>query len=261
MLKIVRLILCSISIATFNFFLSEVSLSQAIGIKECDLGRVSLIKSKIYKASLKPSSKGYLLELEDGDGKQVFGLTKQLSYYYDSSGQFILENTAPAQIAPDGSFILILPITARNGCIYKGKLMFENGSKEQLFSQTDPCQLALIKSKLKIDNANIRIDDLSKQKHEYKNYPTGRRLEYAFSMHGPGLTSFLSSNVLLTSLSANIISSCKDVGLVTFGRSQTDEFITYGLMQNGKVQAFKCVPADRRRERQTTPTWGYTVCL
>lgn len=174
-----------------------------------------------------------------------------------------MEGISPALISSDGSFILILPHTPRRGCTYKGKLVFENGSKEQLFRQSSSpsngsCQDSIIKSKIKIESANTRIINLDKRKHNYNSYPNGRYMSYSFWIIGPGLSNLISSPRLLSSLSADIISNCNNVGIVSFGLYQSENGVTYGLMKNGAVQKFKCLDADRNR--QTDP-WGYVSCV
>jgi hypothetical protein len=189
-------------------------------------------------------------------------LTRDLGYYYDSSRLFFLEGASPAQIAPDGSFLLILPHTPRRVCTYKGKLEVENGSKEILFSknsfQNNSCENAITKARVKIEGSNTRIVNLDKRKHYYTDFPSGRNMEYSFWLVGPGISNLINSDVLLTSLSSDIISNCRTIGIVIFGLYQSESVVTYGLMKNGMVQKFKCVDAVRNRP---IVLWGYESCV
>ena len=256
MFKLARLILSFISLSSTNLFFSSEALAQSVGVKECHItGEKSL--SKILQASLSLSSKGYLITIKEKNTTQLFGLTRDFRYYYDSSNFFFLEVTSPAKISSDGSFLLIVSAGAKSGCIFKGKLVFDVGVKEQLFPKNDIafCKDAITRAEITIEKANASIFEVEKLRHHYKDHPKNLDFMYSFPIMGRGAGNVINSPVLLKSISTNIVANCKDIGMVRFGIYGTDDARSFGLLNNGKVQEFKCIASGA-----ANPPWGSEHC-
>lgn len=263
MSKLVQLIACCLGLLSASFLFSPKAIAQTVGLRECDESlRLHTFNpvSKIRKASLSLSPKGYLLTIDEENEVQTFGLTSQLDYYYASSRFIrIIEGIRPALIASDGSFRLVFPVTPRSGCTYTGKLTFEAGAKEKLFPSTDTrsaCRSSVALAQIKLSSfKNVQLLRSEKFRHEYSDYPDGRHSGYKFVFHGTDVRNVLASPVFLTTISTDIISNCKDIGIVTFGKYRTDHFETYGLLRNNKVASFQCINPSKKL------SWGEVNCF
>jgi hypothetical protein len=270
MSKLVYVIVYCLLLLPASLLFSPKALAQSVGLRECDESlRLYTFNpvSKILKASLSLSPRGYLLNIQEENKVQVFGLTDDLNYYYSSNNLFRLEGVRPAKIASDGSFRLILPMTLNKGCTFTGKLAFETGAREKLFPRTDPtatCRSAISLAEMRLMSIkNVYVHGVEKFPHNYRDYPSGRRFVRRFILLGSATPDVIASPVLLTSISTNIISNCKDVGIVKFGQYRTDYIRTYGLLRNNKVKPFQCVDAAilGRGDTRQQLSWGQTDCI
>ena len=259
MFKLPRLILCCIALLPINFFFSSKAMAQSVGVKECDLTGET-ISSKILQASLSLSEKGYLITLKGKNETQSFGLTKNLNYYYDSSNFFFLEEITPAKISSDGSFLLIVPVTPKRGCTFRGKLVFDPGVKDKLFppNDIDFCKDAITRAEIMLENAKASAT-VEKAKHYHKNPPNHRHFSYSLALMGPGTENVLNSPVFLKNITTNIISNCKDIGMVRFGIYATDHARSFGLMNDGNVRGFQCKESSGSNSQEFP--WGTEHCL
>ncbi|MFN7786857.1 MAG: hypothetical protein ACK5QY_00210 [Pseudanabaena sp.] len=138
---------------------------------------------------------------------------------------------------------------------YTSNILFSQVS----FAQDADCQNAISNSIRRIENARSTIVKFEQFKQRYQDYPTNRSLGYDALISGEGAVDVMSSKVFLTDISTQIISNCKSISSVTFGRYKTDWIRTYGLMENGKIEPFKCISAGRGAERELS--WGKEICL
>jgi hypothetical protein len=268
MSKLVQLIVCCLCLLPASLLFSPKAIAQTVGLRECDEAlRLNSFNpvSKIRQASLSLSPRGYILTIVEENEVQTFGLTNQLDYYYASSRLFqVIEGIRPALITSDGSFRLAFPVTPRNGCIYTGKLTFVAGAKEKLFPSTDSrsaCRSAFALAQIKLSSLkNVHLLRSEKFSHNYSDYPDGRHSGYKFVFHGTDVRNVLASPVFLTTISTDIISNCKDIGIVEFGKYQTDNINTYGLLRNNKVTSFQCINPTKKPSTKK-PSWGEVTCV
>lgn len=104
---------------------------------------------------------------------------------------------------------------------------------------------------------------LVETKHLARNYPDhpiGRPLSYHFRIEGAAAPHVMSSPQFLKALSIRVITNCSSAGSVDFGVNRTGWSETYGYMNEGQVEAFRCVEPDRSQsDRQLA--WGYHFCV
>lgn len=266
MSKLDYLTVYCISLFSCSFFVTPQALAQNVGLRECSESlRLSTFNpvSNILQASLSLSQRGYLLTITEENNVQTFGLTNQLTYYYDSSSLFQIEGITPPKIASDGSFLLVLPITPQSGCSYTGRLAFEDGVREQLFPATDPtasCRNAITLAEIRLITKNVQIFETEKQPHNYQSYPMGRSLNLSFSLIGPGTESILASPVFLTTISTDITLGCGDIGLIRFGKYQSEDIKSFGFMNDSTIRPFLCLAHAERGDVSVLP-WGYELCI
>ena len=127
------------------------------------------------------------------------------------------------------------------------------------FAQDTDCQNAISNSIRRIENASSTVVKFEQFKQRYQDYPTNLSLGYYVLISGEGSVDVMSSKVFLTDISTQIISNCKSISSVTFGRYKSDWVRTYGLMKNGKTEPFKCISPGRGAERELS--WGKEICL
>ncbi|MFN5857660.1 MAG: hypothetical protein ACK456_17500 [Pseudanabaenaceae cyanobacterium] len=256
MSKLFKLVVCCLGLLPVSLLFSPKAVAQTVGTRECI--RVLTPVSEIRRASLSPSPEGYILTVVEEDGVHTFGLTSDLNYYYSSRRIFRTEGAYPALIASDGSFRLALPVGAPSGCTYTGKLTFQPGAREKLFPRGDSgaaCRSAVSLAEIKLRGVkNVFLWRSEKFRHNYSDYPDGRHSGYQFIIYGAGIGDVFRSRIFLTTISTDIISSCKDVGMVRFGEYQTDHFDIYGLLRNNKVVLFQCTT-------KKPISWGQDGCL
>jgi hypothetical protein len=89
-------------------------------------------------------------------------------------------------------------------------------------------------------------------------YLDNKPLEYNFSVQGKSASSIVRATSLLSSISSKIIDSCPLVSVVNFGVHETDDVVTYGLLEGGLVKKFQCAEIRKLGEKVI---WGYTRCL
>ncbi len=89
-------------------------------------------------------------------------------------------------------------------------------------------------------------------------YLDNKPLEYSFSVQGKSAISIVRATSLLSSISSKIINSCPLVSVVSFGVHETDDVVTYGLLEGGLVKKFQCAEIRKLGEKVN---WGYTRCL
>jgi hypothetical protein len=121
------------------------------------------------------------------------------------------------------------------------------------------CRAALLNNKSKIEKLKTKVVRISQSKHSYSDGPANKPLAYTFAMTGPATQSVMFSQKFLTDISEDIVSMCPSVSLLKFGFDMSDNEITFGLMNNGKVQQFKCI--EFRQERVIPIRWGQVICL
>lgn len=127
------------------------------------------------------------------------------------------------------------------------------------FAQDSDCQNAISNSIRRIENARSTVVKVEQFKQSSQDYPLNRSLGYTFSLSGEGVLDVMSSKVFLTDISTQIISNCQSISSVSFSQYRTDWVGTFGLMKNGKVEHFECVPAQRGVERELP--WGKKICI
>jgi hypothetical protein len=136
----------------------------------------------------------------------------------------------------------------------------ENSLLSQIsFAQDTDCQNAISNSIRRIENARSTVVKFEQFKQRYQDYPTNRSFGYYALISGEGSVDVMSSKVFLTDISTQIILNCKSISSVAFGRDKTDWIRTYGLMKNGKIEPFECLPPRGRVERKLP--WGKDICL
>jgi hypothetical protein len=140
---------------------------------------------------------------------------------------------------------------------------FQSTQSQPTQSQSCPDAVEATRHRLasikKIKKVEFSQHDISET---YPDHPNNRSQRYWFAMKGD-ISSLMNSPTLMTDLTQNIISNCSDVGMVSFSPIQSDWIADVGLLTNGRVGLFKCIPGfDRRRpnRRPQQPTWGQQAC-
>ena len=228
------------------------------------------------KATLETKGDGYILKfteiLENRQSETVWDLDSKLLIDEAESdgGSWNLtsyDRRSPVSIKPTGQFEIKMMVSSRSFCTFSGTLQFIGKSKAQLFlnsssfskapklTASSNCKDAVKKAERMLENAKTRVIT-EKQKHYYKNPPSNRHFSYSFALMGAGSKNVLNSPVFLNNITTNIISNCKDIGMVGFGIYATDTIYSFGLMNDGKVREFRC-----KRPFSSEPPWGYVPCF
>lgn len=107
---------------------------------------------------------------------------------------------------------------------------------------------------------NAALISSARRAHRYGDGPINRPQVHEFLVTGPGSEDIMTSPVMQTQISAQLIQNCPDIGLVRFSMNETDWREDYGLMHGGMVRAFRC----REAGAETSPIaseWGERVCI
>jgi hypothetical protein len=130
--------------------------------------------------------------------------------------------------------------------------------KMQTRGETPECVAALQAAKRKIEKGRqIKVISITRHStaQEYTDYPKDRPFGYNFSFDGLATNSIMSSEKLLTSISTNVIKSCRTVSIVKFGQDKTDWQHTFGLAEKNSIRFFECIDPGSKL------SWGYAVCI
>jgi hypothetical protein len=72
----------------------------------------------------------------------------------------------------------------------------------------------------------------------------------------------MKSPKMMQEISNSIITYCPSVSAVVFGIDQTDWGQMVGIVNNEKIEEFKCVDLDpRKRTANAKLQWGTRICL
>jgi hypothetical protein len=116
---------------------------------------------------------------------------------------------------------------------------------------TTSCKESVNSAKTQIAGyVNFKVD---KMNPAYREFPRQRPYIVTFIHNAP----YGNPSSLLRQISEKIISRCRDVGVVGFMVTRSDNFTFYGTV-NGEVKAFECIDLDKIRK--VTP-WGFQVCF
>jgi hypothetical protein len=106
---------------------------------------------------------------------------------------------------------------------------------------------------IKASLPDVKVFELSKIPNSFGKPPQGRSKYLSIRMQSDSAEALMKKEEILLKTAKTAIASCPQLGLVSFGISETDWEQSYGL-KNGKVQAFRC--SERRPLR-----WGEFVCV
>jgi hypothetical protein len=126
-------------------------------------------------------------------------------------------------------------------------------------SEEAGCLMTLFNSQNRL-KGNLAVDiranivDLS----DYKDNPTGRSLNYTFTLSGQASESVFKSVRLQESIAKDIISNCSEIASVSFAPWASGWSNTFGLMGGNTVQAFECIVPSR--DGRTEIRWGQISC-
>lgn len=150
--------------------------------------------------------------------------------------------------------------------------------REQLpISDTAECKTAIVENKKRLEETNgVEVVHLQRDEHGYQNEPNSRPHSYRLSFaQSSQARNVINSPVLLSNITANLLSNCESVGLIQFGIEDSpsvEHLANFGLMGNGDVQKFRCqsVGAEERYIHIGTPveewrpdpplSWGERYC-
>jgi hypothetical protein len=115
-----------------------------------------------------------------------------------------------------------------------------------------------------IDNAQRQIKSLKYYSKnainpEYIEFPPDRPLKVGFVVQQNLGNNFDYRSENAIQITRDILGKCQDVGIVDFGAYQTDDIVSYGIV-NGQVKQFECLSADLKKERNAKTPWGYINC-
>jgi hypothetical protein len=128
------------------------------------------------------------------------------------------------------------------------------------------CTQAVSAAKLKLQKIDqlqlISIKKIKATQSSYINYPSNRPFIYSIIMNGLGGENTMNSPKIIQEIGSRIITYCPSVAAVTFGIDQTDWGQMVGIVNNEKIEEFKCVDSDpRKRTLNTKLQWGTRICL
>jgi hypothetical protein len=128
------------------------------------------------------------------------------------------------------------------------------------------CTQAVSAAKLKLQKIDrlqlISIKKIKATQSSYINYPSNRPFIYSIIMNGLGGENTMNSPKIMQEIGSRIITYCPSVAAVTFGIDQTDWGQMVGIVNNEKIEEFKCVDSDpRKRTPNTKLQWGTRICL
>lgn len=178
------------------------------------------------------------------------------------------------------SYIIFL-ITASVSLNYSaGALMFKKKMDSAKFSpnvstsiisatptiNVKQCTQAVSTAKFKLQKINqlqlISIKKIKATQSAYINYPINRPFIYSIIMNGLGGENMMKSPKMMQEISNSIITYCPSVSAVVFGIDQTDWGQMVGIVNNEKIEEFKCVDLDpRKRTANAKLQWGTRICL
>jgi hypothetical protein len=122
--------------------------------------------------------------------------------------------------------------------------------------------VAAAKSKLqKIDKLQfLAVRQLKLSQSSGSDRPPNRPLMYSIILDGYGGEKIMYSPKMMQNISTELIYRCQSIAAVLFGMKDSDWTQMFGLMNNGKVQAFECVDLPKEKYNREL-AWGTQVCL
>jgi hypothetical protein len=126
------------------------------------------------------------------------------------------------------------------------------------------CDRAVAAAKSKLQKINklqfLAVRQLKLSPSGASDRPPNRPLMYSIVLDGRGGESIMYSPKMMQNISTELIFRCQSVSAVSFGMKNSDWTQMFGLMNNGKVQAFECVDLPREKYNREL-VWGTQVCL
>jgi hypothetical protein len=126
------------------------------------------------------------------------------------------------------------------------------------------CDRAVAAAKSKLQKINklqfLAVRQFKLSQSGASDRPPNRPLMYSIVLDGRGGESIMYSPKMMQNISAELIFRCQSVAAVSFGMKDSDWTQMFGLMNNGKVQAFECVDLPKEKYNREL-AWGTQVCL
>jgi hypothetical protein len=126
------------------------------------------------------------------------------------------------------------------------------------------CDRAVAMAKSKLQKINklqfLAVRQLKLSQSSGSDRPLNRPLMYSIILDGYGGEKIMYSPKMMQNISTELIYRCQSVAAVLFGMKDSDWTQMFGLMNNGKVQAFECVDLPREKYNREL-AWGTQVCL
>jgi hypothetical protein len=126
------------------------------------------------------------------------------------------------------------------------------------------CDRAVAAAKSKLQKINklqfLAVRQLNLSQSSGSDRPPNRPLMYSIILDGYGGESIMYSPKMMQNISTELIYRCQSVAAVLFGMKDSDWTQMFGLMNNGKVQAFECVDLPKEKYNREL-AWGTQVCL
>ncbi|MBD2146190.1 hypothetical protein [Sphaerospermopsis sp. FACHB-1194] len=100
--------------------------------------------------------------------------------------------------------------------------------------------------------------ELKKATDTYGISPQNRPYYYLISMSGSSVDSIFNSPQLIRTISRRIIKKCPSISAIAFGRSNSGELYTIGILPSKEVDFFQCV--EDINSNFNSLTWGQEYC-